>query len=115
MLKSLILLSLLINGSGYSQSLIFNSDIKDSIGLNSVFYSVLESKDLGPSCPNNLNTTYSIESKMDESVHSTNNALQYNSTTRKFLIPCGTYANQNLMVHVSIMKDSELIEEIYHQ
>lgn len=110
-------------GVTYSQSVVFNPLLKDSIASDSISYSVSGFIELSDSLefqlelvqvfPDSLHTVYLLKSGFDQNLHPTNNLLEYDSETTEFSLQCGVYNHPDLMVRLLLFRNEEQIYETY--
>ena len=120
---SLVCLSFFLSGVIYCQSVVFNPTIKDSLGSDSVSYTVSGLVELNDSLrfqlelvqiyPDSLHSVFRLESGFDQNNHPINNLLQYNPETNEFSIQCGAFNNSDLMVRLRIFRNEETIYETF--
>lgn len=109
----------------YSQSIDFNPLTKDSLAVDSIYYKVSGYIELTDSLefrlelveihPDSLHVVYQKASDFDQNIHPTNNLLSYNPASQEFEVRCGIFPNSDLMVHVMIFKEEEMIYQTYYK
>jgi hypothetical protein len=114
---------LFINGVVYSQSVVFNPMVKNSIVSDSTSYSISGYLEINDSLdiqielvqifPDSLHSVFSMESGFDQNLQPTNSQLQFDSATDEFSIQCGVFNHPDLMIRLMLFRNEEKIYETY--
>jgi hypothetical protein len=116
-------LAFITSGSLYCQTVVFDPILKDSLGPDSISYSVSGYFELSDSLevqldlvqiyPDSLHVVYTLNSGFDQNLNPTNPSLQINPTTNDFSVQCGVFNTPDLMVRLLFFRNEEKTFETY--
>lgn len=116
-------LAFIISESLYCQTVVFDPIMKDSLGPDSISYSVSGYFELSDSLEvqldlvqiyqDSLHVVYTLSSGFDQNLNPTNSNLQINPTTNDFSVQCGVFNTPDLMVRLLFFRNEEKTFETY--